>query len=88
MSNAPWCEDVKPGDILIPIPRGIGEMKIITPAVVDTIRKTWSKDVLMYSFSVKCRRESTPYLRDLGAAWFEGLEKIGNLHKTAGLLEC
>lgn len=73
MSNAPWCENVKPGDILIPAKGGIEEMGIITPAVVDTITKIWSKDVLMYSFSVKCHRKSTPYLKTLGAVWFEGI---------------
>lgn len=73
MSNAPWCEDVKPGDILIPTKNGIEDMKIVTPAVVDTIKKIWSKEVLMYSFSVKCHRKSNPFLKSLGAIWFEGL---------------
>jgi len=73
MSNAPWCEHVKPGDILIPVEKGIDEMRIVTPAIVHTITKIWSKDILIYSFDVKCHRKNSPALRKLGAVWFEGI---------------
>jgi len=76
MSNAPWCEHVKPGDILVPTEEGVGAMRIVTPAVVNTITKIWSKDVLIYTFTVKCHRESTPALKDLGAVWFEGIATV------------